>query len=87
MHSYIYKIHNRVRLGRKKIMLPGTTNVDECLYLWFLEKQTEDIMLFTLILQAQTLNFHKELNNKYKFMASIKHVLYHRAGKSISPKQ
>jgi hypothetical protein len=70
LHSFVDSIEDDVGLQRKKTELCEHSEVDECLYKWFLQKRSERVPINGVILKAQAVQFNKLLSGDETFKVS-----------------
>lgn len=62
--SLVYTVQSEVGLQRKKTKLGKDSELDECLYRWFLSKQSEGVPLSGPVIRAQAVKFHNDLHGQ-----------------------
>lgn len=70
LRNFVDVIESDVGLQRKTIKLGEDSELDECLYRWFLIKRSEGVPLSGPILKAQAVKFHNDLHGNTDFKAS-----------------
>lgn len=70
LRHFVDAVESDVGLQRKTIKLGEDSDLDECLYRWFLIKRSEGVPLSGPILRAQAVKFHNDLYGNTDFKAS-----------------
>ncbi|KAK9721599.1 CENP-B N-terminal DNA-binding domain [Popillia japonica] len=70
LNSFIDKLDEGTSLNRKKTRLGKNEQVDNCLYMWFVQKRSEGVPISGPALKLQAEKFHKDLNLDGDFKAS-----------------
>jgi hypothetical protein len=70
LRSFVDSIEDDIGLQRKKTRLCEHSKVDECLYKWFLQKHSERVPIYGVLLKAKAVQFNKLLGRDETFKAS-----------------
>lgn len=70
LNSFVDKLDQETGLTRKKARLGKNQNVDDCLYVWFVQKRSEGVPISGTALKLQAEKFHTSLNLEGNFKAS-----------------
>jgi hypothetical protein len=70
LRLFVDSIEDDIGLQRKKTRLCEHSEVDECLYKWFLQKRSERVPTNGVILKAQAVQFNKLLGGDERFNVS-----------------
>ncbi|XP_069687968.1 tigger transposable element derived 5-like [Periplaneta americana] len=68
--SFVNRVEDEVGLCRKRTRLGKHTTLDECLYIWYLQKRNEGALLSTSALKQQAEKLQVELHGNKEFKAS-----------------
>ncbi|XP_066999018.1 uncharacterized protein [Anabrus simplex] len=70
LRSFVDTVESGVGLQRKKTKLGKDSELDECLYRWYVIKRREGVPLSGPVIKAQAVKFHNDLHGNNDFNAS-----------------
>lgn len=70
LRNFVNTVESEIGLQRKKNKLGQNSDLDECLYRWFLIKRSEGVPLSGPVIRAQAVKFYKDLHGSDDFNAS-----------------
>jgi hypothetical protein len=70
LRAFVNTVETEVGLQRKKTRIGNYSEVDDCLYKWFVQKRSESVPINGIILKAKAIQFNKLLGGDDTFIPS-----------------